>query len=123
MPLPRSDAEVLVLHNPRCSKSRAALVLLDQNGIAHRERRYLDQPLSRAELGDLTKRLGRSPHEWVRKGERAFREAGLDASSSDAELLDAMARHPILVERPIVVRGKRAIVGRPPEAVLELFED
>jgi arsenate reductase (glutaredoxin) len=119
MPLP-DDATLLLLHNPRCSKSRAARELLIAQGIHFVERRYLDDPLSRAELAALRERLGRPAHEWVRTGEAAYRDAGLSVNSSEAALLEAMAVHPILVERPIAVRGGRAVVGRPPEAVLAL---
>lgn len=121
MTLPASDTEILLLHNPRCSKSRATLALLAERGVEFAERRYLEQPLSREELGDLALRLGRPVAEWVRRGEAAFAEAGLDAEAGDAALLAAMARHPILLERPILIRGKRARVGRPPEAVLDLL--
>ncbi len=120
MSLP-DDETPLLLHNPRCSKSRAALALLEERGVSFALRPYLDEPLTRDELGVLRARLGRPANEWVRKGEDAFGEAGLDASSDDAALLDAMAAHPILIERPILVRGKRAVVGRPPENVLELL--
>jgi arsenate reductase len=118
-PLPDADSLVL-LHNPRCSKSRAAHALLSERGIAFAERRYLEDPLSRAELASLRERLGRPAREWVRTGEAAFADAGLDAGSDDAALLDAMVRHPALIERPILVRGARAVVGRPPERVLDL---
>ncbi len=120
MGLPDDDALVL-LHHPRCSKSRAAHALLSERGVAFTERRYLEEPLSRTELASLRERLGRPAAEWVRKGEAAFAESGLGASSSDAAILDAMAKHPILIERPILVRGARAVVGRPPERLLELL--
>jgi arsenate reductase len=116
-----SGAEITLLHNPRCSKSRAARALLEERGVAFRERRYLDEPLSRAELEALAKRLGRPVGAWVRRGETAFAESGLSEEPSDAELLDAMVRHPILMERPIAIRGERAVVGRPPERVLDLL--
>jgi arsenate reductase len=120
MRLPDDDTLVL-LHNPRCSKSRAVHALLTERGVAFTERRYLEDPLSRTELASLRERLGRAPSEWVRSGEAAFTAAGLGASSSEAEILDAMAVHPILIERPILVRGARAVVGRPPETVLQLL--
>lgn len=119
MTLPRDDTPVL-LHNPRCSKSRKLRELLEERGVAFQERLYLDQPLSRDELDDLAERLGRPAAEWVRKGEAAFGERGLGAGSSEAELLDAVAAEPILLERPILLRGERARVGRPPEDALEL---
>ncbi len=115
--------EVLLLHNPRCSKSRATVELLTAKGIAYRERNYLEDPLSRAELDELVTLLGRRPLEFVRRGESAFAAAGLDGQSSDDAILAALAKAPILLERPIVVRGAAARIGRPPTAVLELFED
>jgi arsenate reductase len=121
MSLPQSDDEILLLHNPRCSKSRATLALLEERGRSFSERRYLEEPLSQSELGDLRARLGRAPSEWVRAGEKAFGELGLSGDSSEDQLLAAMAQEPILMERPIVVRGQRAAVGRPPEAVLEIL--
>jgi len=111
-----------IYHNPRCSKSRAALALLEERGVPLKIVEYLKTPPSRAELAALQKKLGTSPREWVRKNEDEFRAAGLSAQSTDAQLLDAMAAHPILIERPIVVRGQRAVVGRPPERVLDLLE-
>jgi arsenate reductase len=119
MTLPADDS-VLLLHNPRCSKSRAAKALLEERGTAFTLRLYLDEPLSRAELEELARRLGRPAREWVRRGEAAFREAGL-ADADDAKLLEAIAAHPILLERPILVRGERAVVGRPPEDILQLL--
>ncbi len=116
-----SEGELVLLHNPRCSKSRAARALLEERGATFTERRYLDDPLSRQELAELRKRLGREPAEWVRKGEDAFAAAGLSADSGEEALLDAMAAHPILMERPIAIAGSRAVVGRPPENVLDLL--
>ena len=118
MALPAGDGELLLLHNPRCSKSRAARELLVERGVAFTERRYLDDPLSREELADLARRLGRPPREWARRGEAAWT---LPDDAGDEEVLAAMAKHPILIERPIMVRGARAVVGRPPERVLELL--
>ena len=120
MALPSDDGAVLLLHNPRCSKSRAARALLEERGVAFEERRYLERPLSREELEDLADRLGVEPAAWTRQSEDAFSAAGLTADASRDALLDAIARHPILLERPIAVRGSRAVVGRPPERVLEL---
>lgn len=121
MSLPTQDAELLLLHNPRCSKSRAALALLEERGAGARVRRYLDEPLSREELEDLRRRLDRPPSAWIRRGEGAFAELGLGDGADEDALLDAIARRPILMERPILIRGRRAVVGRPPEAILELL--
>jgi len=117
-----SRDELTLLHNPRCSKSREAKALLEARGVAFVERRYLEAPLSRAELADLSARLGRPAREWVRRKEVAFAEAGLAAGAGDEAILDAIAAHPILLERPILVRGARARVGRPPEAILALLD-
>jgi len=119
--LPKSDDAIVLLHNPRCSKSRAAKALLEARGVAFAERRYLEEPLSLDELRDLAGRLGRPASAWLRKGEDAFAGAGLDAGASDDAILRAMAAHPVLIERPILVRGGRAVVGRPPERVLDLL--
>lgn len=120
-PLPASDDELLLLHNPRCSKCRAARALLEERGVVFQERRYLEEPLSRAELEALRERLGAPVLAWTRTGEAAFAEAGLDAGASDEALLDALASHPSLLQRPVLVRGRRAVVGRPPEKLLELL--
>lgn len=115
-------APLTLLHNPRCGKSRAAKALLEKRGVAFTERLYLNEPLSLEELKELARRLGRPAREWVRKGEDAFDEAGLSASSADEQILEAMAKFPILIERPILIRGAKAVVGRPPEEVLKLLD-
>jgi arsenate reductase len=103
-------------HNPRCSKSRAAHELLGNRATT---RRYLEDPPSRAELEAVLVKLGTAdPRVIVRTGEPAY--AGLEAADRD-ELLDAMVAHPELVERPIAIRGDRAVLGRPPEWVLDLL--
>jgi arsenate reductase len=121
MPLPESDDQLLLLHNPRCSKSRATLALLEERGASFEVRLYLEDPLSRDELASLAQRLGKPASGFVRSKESAFAEAGCSADSSEDEILDAMAESPILMERPILVRGSRAAIGRPPEDVLELL--
>jgi arsenate reductase len=113
--------EIVLYHNPRCSKSRAALALLRERGVEPRIVEYLETPPSRADLEALRRKLALEPASWLRQGESAYEAAGLSEQSSEAELLDAMAAHPILIERPIAVRGERARVGRPPERVLELL--
>jgi arsenate reductase len=112
---------LLLIHNPRCSKSRAARSLLEERGVSFGLRLYLEDPLSRAELTELHRRLGRPAREWARRGELPFSAAGLGPESDDDAVLDAIAEHPELLERPILVRGDLAVVGRPPEKVLELL--
>jgi arsenate reductase len=116
-----SRDQLLLLHNPRCSKSRAAKELLGARGVAYEERRYLEAPLSRDELAELARRLARPVREWTRTKEPAFARLGAAERTSNDALLDALARHPELLERPILVRGDRAAIGRPVEALLELL--
>ncbi|GEL19182.1 arsenate reductase (glutaredoxin) [Pseudonocardia asaccharolytica] len=113
----------VVWHNPRCSKSRGALELLTERGVDADVVRYLDDAPSRAELEDVLRRLGTDdPRAITRTGEARYRELGLTDADRDA-LLDALAANPILIERPIVLLGDRAVVARPPERLLELLAD
>ncbi len=114
---------IQLLHNPRCSKSREALALLRGRGVEPEVVEYLKQPLSAAEIDRLLTRLGMQPRQLMRRGEAAYGELGLDDPGlSRAALIEAMATRPILIERPIAVRGERAVLGRPPEKVLELLD-
>jgi arsenate reductase len=115
------DDRVVLLHNPRCSKSRATKALLEERGVEFDERLYLEDPLSKDELADLARRLGLPPSGFVRTGEAAWKEKGLGADASEDAILGAIAAEPILLERPVVVNGDRAKVGRPPEDVLEVL--
>lgn len=111
---------VTIYHNPRCNKSRQTLALLEERGVKPRIVEYLKTPPEAAELKRLLKLLGLSPRQLLRKKEAA--EAGLDkADLSDAELIAGMVKNPIVIERPIVVSGERAALGRPPEAVLKIL--
>lgn len=112
-----------IYHNPRCSKSRQTLQLLEAHGIAADVVLYLDNPPSKKQLKILLSLLGLSARELLRKGEDEYRELGLgDARLSEDKLLDAMAAHPKLIERPIVVHAGRAVLGRPPENALQLLQ-
>lgn len=114
--------DVTIWHNPRCSKSRGALELLAERGISPGVVRYLDEAPARAELEDVLRRLGTDdPRAITRTGEGLYRELGLADADRDG-LLDALAAHPVLIERPIVLSGERAVVARPPERVLDLLE-
>ena len=111
-----------IYHNPRCSKSRATLALLQERGIEPEVVLYLDAPPSVAVLKELTAMLGCSVREIIRRGEDVYRELGLrDAGLSEEALLAAVAAHPRLLERPIVVHGDKAVVGRPSENVLGIL--
>lgn len=112
---------VTVYHNPRCSKSRATLELLRQRGFAPEVVEYLKTPPNPTELGALARMLGLRPKEFLRTGESAWKDLAVDPEAlSDAELLVLMSEHPIVIERPIVVCGESARIGRPPEAVLDI---
>ncbi|UJJ32305.1 arsenate reductase (glutaredoxin) [Halopseudomonas maritima] len=111
-----------IYHNPRCSKSRQALELLEAQGADIEVIRYLDTPPDAATLVELLERLGLSARELMRKGEDAYKELNLaNPELSEAQLVQAMADYPKLIERPIVIREGKAVIGRPPERVLELF--
>ncbi|MEO5337042.1 MAG: arsenate reductase (glutaredoxin) [Magnetospirillum sp. WYHS-4] len=111
---------VTIYHNPRCSKSRQTLDLLRGRGIEPQVVEYLDRPPTAAELKELLDKLGLTPRQLLRAKEA--KEEGLnDPALSDEALIAAMAAHPRTIERPIVVKGKRAALGRPPEKVLEIL--
>jgi arsenate reductase len=115
-------SEVTLYHNPRCSKSRAALELLRSRGIEPTIVAYLDHPPDAQALAELLRKLGVGPRQALRTGEPEYAALGLaDPALDDAALLQAIASHPSLLERPIAVRGARAVIGRPPERVLELL--
>jgi len=121
MTLPVRDDQFVLLHNPRCSKSRRVKAILEERGVDFVVRRYLDEPLDARELEELEARLQRPVREWVRRGEAAFQAAGLGDDADEDALRAALLEHPVLLERPILVRGRRACLGRPPEEVLELL--
>jgi arsenate reductase (glutaredoxin) len=112
---------VTIYHNPRCSKSRKTLELLEEHGVHPKIVLYLETPLTREEITRLLRKLGLTAGELVRRGEDEYKASGLGKDSSDEDILAVMAKHPKLIERPIVVRGARAVLGRPPENVLELI--
>ena len=109
-------------HNPRCSKSRGALELLRERGIEPRIMAYLDQPPSVAELHALLRMLGTDARSLLREGEPEYTQLELsDPSLGEDALIAAMVAHPRLIERPVFVHAGRAVIGRPPERVLELL--
>jgi len=113
---------VTIYHNPRCSKSRQTLALLEEKGVPHKIVDYLKDPPSEAELKRILKKLGLKAGDIVRKGEAVYADLGLkDRDATDYELLALMVKNPILIERPIVVSGGKAAIGRPPEAVLKIL--
>jgi len=114
--------DLTLYHNPRCSKSRSTLQLLEDRGVQPTLVRYLETPPNAEQLRDLLSKLGISARQLLRTGEDEYRELNLaNTALSDADLIDAMAAHPRLIERPILVAGDRAVIGRPLENVLELL--
>ena len=115
-------ATLTIYHNPRCSKSRQTLALIEKAGQTPNVVLYLDNPPSVAELDGLLKKLGVEPQAIVRTGEDLYKELGLSqATHSRQEWLQLLHDHPKLIERPIVVKGDRAVIGRPPENVTALL--
>ena len=112
---------VTIWHNPRCSKSRATLALLEEQGVDPVVRLYREDAPSEAEIREALSMLGVSAVALVRKGEAVFKELGLSKDSSEDELISAMAAHPVLIERPVVISAGKAALGRPPESVLEIL--
>lgn len=108
------------LHNPRCRKSREALELLRDRGINVEITEYLSNPLEREELEEIIDKLEISPYELIRRGEAVFKEKYKNSDPEEVDWIGAMIEHPKLMERPILVSGGKAIIGRPPERVLDI---
>ena len=114
--------DLTIYHNPRCSKSRKTLALLTDRGIEPTIILYLEDTPDQNELKGLLKKLGISARQLLRKGEEAYKQHGLaNQDLSDEQIIQAMVESPKLIERPIVVSGDRAVLGRPPENVLEMI--
>lgn len=112
---------VTIWHNPRCSKSRDTLALIEDQGIEPKVRLYLKDSPNTSEITKTLDTLGIAPKDLMRTGEKLFRELGLSKDADPALLVAAMAAHPILIERPVVFKGARAAIGRPPRAVLDIL--
>lgn len=117
-----NSLKVQILHNPRCSKSRTTLQLLQENGVEPEIILYLDTPPDADQLASILRKLDMSPRELIRKGQSEYKDLGLDNTQlSDEQLIAAMLEAPILIERPIVLANDRAAIGRPPESVLGIL--
>lgn len=115
-------SKVTIYHNPRCTKSRQTLQLLQERGIEPEIVLYLDTPPSRNRISELLRMLGLEARDLMRRGEKIYKEKGLNNPDlKKADLVQAMADNPILIERPIVVTNGKAAIGRPPENVLEIL--
>jgi arsenate reductase len=112
---------ITIWHNPKCSKSREALSILEQKGVKSEVFKYLDTPPSRDEIVSVLQKLGISARALMRTKEDLYKELGLAQVSDEAKLIDALAEYPKLIERPIVIEGNRAVIGRPVEKVIEFL--
>ena len=112
---------ITLWHNPRCSKSRATAKLLEDNNIEARVVRYLDETLTKEEIEDVLNMLSMKPRELMRTKEDIYKELDLKNEHNDDKLIDAMVNNSKLIERPIVIKDNRAVIGRPIENVIELL--
>jgi arsenate reductase len=112
---------MIIYHNPRCSKSRQALAILQDNAEEPLVVEYLKEPLGQEKLAELLKKLGMPAHDLLRTKEDEYDELGLSPHTPEEDILTAIEAHPILLERPIVVKGRRAVIARPPKLVEELL--
>ena len=112
---------MIIHHNPRCSKSRQVLALLKENGVEPEVVEYLKKPLDESALRGLLTKLGLKAHDIIRTKEDEYKELGLSPDTPEEKILAAILQHSILLERPIIVKGNRAVIGRPPENVRELL--
>lgn len=110
-----------IYHNPRCRKSRESLTLLQEKNIEPEIIKYLDTPPSSSELREILKKLGIKAEQLVRKSEKIYKENYKGKTLSEEQWIEAMVKHPKLIERPIVIKGNKAVIGRPPQNVLELI--
>ena len=116
--------ETVIYEKPACSACRAAVHMLNEHGVPYRKVRYYDAPLTKRKLSELIRKIGIAPKELLRAKEPAYRELGVRADTlSDAEIVELMVANPDLMQRPILERGERAIVGRPPERILEFLKE
>lgn len=113
---------MIIYHNPRCPKSRGVLDILNKNKCELEIREYLKQPPTHKEIKELLAKLGCKPVDIVRKKEELFIKKFADKKFTDAEWIQILTEHPVLIERPIVIDGYKAVVGRPPELVIELIK-
>ncbi len=114
-------SDFTIYHNPRCSKSRATLDLLREQGVQPRVIEYLKEPPTAAQVKAIITKLGIKPEQLVRKGEELYKSKYAGRQLTDAQWIEAMVKDPVLIERPIVISGNEAVLGRPPENVRKLL--
>jgi arsenate reductase len=115
-------SKIIIWHNPRCSKSRAAATLLQEKGVEAEVVKYLDEDLTVDRLKELLSILGMNPRELMRTKEAIYKELKLKEETDPEKLIEAMVAHPKLIERPIVIKDGKAVIGRPIEKVIELLD-
>ena len=113
-------SKVTIWHNPRCSKSREALKLLEEKGVEVEVFKYLDEEITKEDIKKLLAMIGAKPRDIMRTKEAIYKELGLKDVEDDEKLIEAMVQHHKLIERPIVIKDGKAVIGRPPSKVLEL---
>jgi arsenate reductase len=112
---------MIIYYNPRCSKCREAVDLLNENNCEFEVRDYLKDPPAKKEIKELLTKLKCKPIDIIRKKESIFIEKYLGKKLSDAKLIDAIIKYPILIERPIIINGSKAIIGRPPQLIVDIL--
>lgn len=117
----KTKEKIIVYHNARCTKSREACSILNDKGIAFDTVEYIKTPLNQTEIKALLKKLGLKAEEFVRKKEPLFQQKFATKKFTEAQWIKLMVENPILIERPIIVKGNKALIGRPPERVLEMI--
>ena len=115
------EENIKILHNPRCSKSRCAIDLLKEKQLSFEILDYMQHALTKDQLIGIVKKLGIHPEELIRKGETEYKEHFKGKNLTDAEWIDAMLKFPKLIERPVVIKGSRAVIGRPTENILNIL--
>lgn len=108
---------ITIYHNPRCSKSREGLTYLEDKGVQYKITKYLDEPLTKEELTDILRKLNFKPIDLVRTKEEIWKELTKDKNLDDNEIIEAMIKHPRLIERPIIINGDKAVIARPAENI------
>ncbi|MCH2038024.1 MAG: arsenate reductase (glutaredoxin) [Rickettsiales bacterium] len=116
------NQDIVIYHNPRCSKSRQSLALLEQSNMSFKIKKYLEEPLKEEELKGLIERLEIEPQELLRTKEPEYKLAGLKANDDNDTVISAIVKYPKLMERPIIDNGDRAVIGRPPENVEKIIQ-
>jgi len=114
-------SKLTIMHNPRCSKSREALKILEENGVNAEIVKYLETPLTKEEIKELLKMLGINARDLMRTKEDIYKELHLKDVTDEEKLIEAMAEHPRLIERPIVIKDDKAVIGRPPSKIVDFL--